>query len=787
MTLVTRILLALSFLLPALEAAALEVVPVPADPADPAIPLPAYHGKPTLLAAVVRDAPSTIYYRCDANADGVWDLDALNPTGADGNGWYQASGGDLDFHVNYPAVSVNTVYQARWQVAENTGGAGSFFVTSPVVVLADMPDPNVVTSWADGADDAQLTVQRRQVLHDALWYLHQRMARSGSGTNQITGYLNAYNEPARLSVTALYLAALLEAGYLPAYPPGTFEDLGLTPPTGWLDANDQRWNTSPYAEDALRLMNFLLVNLNVTGIPTDDEDDDGNSGIPGTNDGAGYLIYSTLSELHPAQPLALAALADCPMAGTAAQTGSLARGKPWELIIQQMVDYLVAIQYDLNSGVQGVGAYGYTACMNCGNNAAQAYALHTGWAVYGLYRAEQALGDAGVYVNQRFKERLPNMLYYNLHADGCPRYTTAGTASSYSLFEPMGHFLLAYRWLGWDQWELSDPSVVSYPYLSLPRAQARQIYETMLTMATWRWTSSGSGSLVDGNAALWADGNYGSGTRGHSFFQSMLALTTGLSGAVDLLDGRDWRREFAVDCVFQQKLSSTWYDSYTSSHYSASYLGTDGVTAQAALLMGRLGGLQDSQPPAAPAQFSVDYGAGGNTLAWTPVDELDVTAYRVYRADSQPVPVDEAHLVAETAGHTYLDSNYQWGVFYRLVAVDYSGNTSEALAPTGVSAAPQEPVAAAATVLLPAHPNPFNPATRLAFSLAHEEEVWLRVYDLAGHQVATLVGGSRLPAGTHHRDWNGRLADGKVAPAGVYLYRLEAGEHQATGRMTLLK
>ena len=786
MTLVIRILLALSFLLPALTATALEVVPVPADPADPALPLPAYHGKPTLLAAVVRDAPSTVFFRCDANGDGVWDLDFLNPSGADGNGWYQATGGDLDFHVNYPTVSVNTVYQAAWQVAENTGGAGSRYVTTPVVVLADMPDPDVMSNWADGADGTQLVVQRRQALHDALWYLHQRLARSGSGTNQITGYLNAANAAARISSTATYLAALLEAGYQPAYPPGTYEELGLAPPAGWLDANDQRWNTSPYAEDALRLMNFLLVNLNVTGIPGDDEDDDGNPYIPGTNDGAGYLVDSTLSELFPAQPLALAALADCDLAGTVAQTGSLARGKSWEMIIQQMVDYLVASQYDMNSSPNAVGAYGYSPCYDSGTNASQAYALHTGWAVYGLHRAEQALGDAGVYVNQRFKERLPNMLYHNLHLDGCPRYTTAGMASTYSLFEPMGHFLLAYRWLGWDQWELSDSSVVSYPYLSLPRAQARQIYETMLTMADWRWTDSGNGSLVYATNALWSDGNHGSGARGHSFFQSMLALTTGLDGAVDLLGGRDWRREFAVDCVFQQKLGSSWYDSYTSIHYPSSYIGTDGTTAQAALLMGRLGGLQDSQPPAAPAQFTVDYGAGGNTLAWTPVDELDVTAYRVYRADSEPVPVDAAHLVGETAGNTYLDVYAQWGVFYRLVAVDFSGNTSEVLAPTDVSGAPQA-AAVPATVLLPARPNPFNLGTRLAFSLAHEDEVWLRVYDLAGRQVATLLGGSRLPAGPHHRDWGGRLADGRVAPAGVYLYRLETGEYKATGRMTLLK
>jgi len=88
-------------------------------------------------------------------------------------------------------------------------------------------------------------------------------------------------------------------------------------------------------------------------------------------------------------------------------------------------------------------------------------------------------------------------------------------------------------------------------------------------------------------------------------------------------------------------------------------------------------------------------------------------------------------------------------------------------------------------VLLAAAPNPFAGATRLAFVLPRDGEVDLRVFDVAGREVAELRRG-RLPAGTHVAGWDGRDGDGRAVPAGVYLVRCALDGMAATGRVVRL-
>jgi hypothetical protein len=83
-------------------------------------------------------------------------------------------------------------------------------------------------------------------------------------------------------------------------------------------------------------------------------------------------------------------------------------------------------------------------------------------------------------------------------------------------------------------------------------------------------------------------------------------------------------------------------------------------------------------------------------------------------------------------------------------------------------------------------PNPFNPATTIAFDLPQPGPVTLAIYDLAGRRVKILKDGW-LEAGRHVVDWDGENEAGREVGSGVYFYRLEAGTFEARKKMVLLK
>jgi len=86
-----------------------------------------------------------------------------------------------------------------------------------------------------------------------------------------------------------------------------------------------------------------------------------------------------------------------------------------------------------------------------------------------------------------------------------------------------------------------------------------------------------------------------------------------------------------------------------------------------------------------------------------------------------------------------------------------------------------------------AAPNPFNPLVKLSFEMPVAASARLTVHDTRGRLVATLVGGQSLESGRHTLAWDGRNDQGQSLPSGVYLCRLEAGEHSARMRVLLAK
>lgn len=79
------------------------------------------------------------------------------------------------------------------------------------------------------------------------------------------------------------------------------------------------------------------------------------------------------------------------------------------------------------------------------------------------------------------------------------------------------------------------------------------------------------------------------------------------------------------------------------------------------------------------------------------------------------------------------------------------------------------------------YPNPFNPVTSIQYSVAGDQLVSLKVYDLLGREVATLVN-ERQPAG-HYRV----TFDARNLGSGIYFYKLSVGEFIQTRKMVLMR
>ncbi|MEW6195014.1 MAG: T9SS type A sorting domain-containing protein [Bacteroidota bacterium] len=79
------------------------------------------------------------------------------------------------------------------------------------------------------------------------------------------------------------------------------------------------------------------------------------------------------------------------------------------------------------------------------------------------------------------------------------------------------------------------------------------------------------------------------------------------------------------------------------------------------------------------------------------------------------------------------------------------------------------------------YPNPFNPSTTISYKLLAASHVSLKVYDILGKEVVTLID-EELPGGNYYYTW-----DASGIASGVYLYRLIADNYSATRKLVLMK
>jgi hypothetical protein len=148
------------------------------------------------------------------------------------------------------------------------------------------------------------------------------------------------------------------------------------------------------------------------------------------------------------------------------------------------------------------------------------------------------------------------------------------------------------------------------------------------------------------------------------------------------------------------------------------------------------------------------------------------------------MPADAIRYVVTGGILDQVDNTGSPAVCYIYVDIAASATTTVTVAVD--NAAPVEGTPAAATRLLGAHPNPFNPRTEIAFELDRASSCRLTVFDLQGRQVASLVDGE-LEAGTHRVAWQATDAQGNPLPSGVYFACLRAGIYAETRKLTLVR
>jgi hypothetical protein len=102
--------------------------------------------------------------------------------------------------------------------------------------------------------------------------------------------------------------------------------------------------------------------------------------------------------------------------------------------------------------------------------------------------------------------------------------------------------------------------------------------------------------------------------------------------------------------------------------------------------------------------------------------------------------------------------------------------------PTGIDSRPQ-----LANYLDDNYPNPFNPVTTIRYGVREQTHVSLKIYNVAGQLVKTLVDEVKKPAAEYKVTWDGDTNSGQSAATGVYLYRLVTKDFKQTKKMVFLK
>jgi hypothetical protein len=196
---------------------------------------------------------------------------------------------------------------------------------------------------------------------------------------------------------------------------------------------------------------------------------------------------------------------------------------------------------------------------------------------------------------------------------------------------------------------------------------------------------------------------------------------------------------------------------------------------------------EDFEAPAKPTNLIATNGITEVLLEWDANTEADLSHYAIYRGAVQNFTPSQYTLLTTVTSNSFSDEEiFDYKVYYRVSAFDISGNESEysdeASILVGVD---DEKYLPTEFSLSQNYPNPFNPSTTIVYEIGETSFVTLRVYDILGNEVATLIN-KRQNQGIYSVQFNINSKSQSIS-SGIYFYSIRAGEYFKTMKMSFLK
>ncbi len=163
-------------------------------------------------------------------------------------------------------------------------------------------------------------------------------------------------------------------------------------------------------------------------------------------------------------------------------------------------------------------------------------------------------------------------------------------------------------------------------------------------------------------------------------------------------------------------------------------------------------------------------------LSWQTATEINNKGFEIYRNGKKISFIDGKGTTTEKQNYSFADKGLSAGIYnYRLNQIDFDG-TQKIVGEKTVN------------LKLPEHfnlkqnfPNPFNPSTTIDFTIPQSSFINLKVYNVLGEEVATLVNETKA-SGNYEVNFNAANLS-----SGIYFYKLQAGSLTESKKMVLLK